>query len=899
MSIAPGVRLGPYEIVAPLGAGGMGEVYRARDTRLDRTVAIKVLPPQLAADPQLRERFEREARAISSLQHPHICALFDVGRDGDHEFLVLEYLEGETLADRIGRAGALAVADALKVATEICGALDKAHRSGIVHRDLKPANVMLTKAGAKLLDFGLAKAAAPAVATPGLSMAATTPPNVTAQGTLLGTFQYMAPEQIEGLDADARTDIFALGALLFEMLTGRTAFEGKTRASLLGAILKDEPPRVSTVKPLSPPALDRIIATCLAKDPGDRYQSARDLLRDLGWVASPDAARATPEPEGRCFGGGALALAALLAVAVGALGAIVVRHLREPAASTDSIQFAFAPPRDASFATPLGGGTGLATQLAVSPDSRFVVFVANNQDGFQLWLRSLNALDARPLPGTEDGAFPFWSPDGHYIGFFAGGKLKKVNATGGPPVVLCDAPSARGGTWNGDNVIVFAPSTTGALQRVSSAGGSPEPASSLDAAYGETNDRFPSFLPDGRHFFYTGVIGTCCPASKPARIRIGTLGSLEATTLLQVESSAQFAAGHVLFDRDGTLMALPFDATTRQPTGDAFPITEGVGSEGSRYASFSVAGNVLAYARGVVRATTRLTWFDRTGRTLGTIGEAAAYLGASLSSDGRRVAVVLSSGSPANRDVWIIDASRGTPRRFTFDPGDDNSPIWSPDDSRIVFLGNRGASSSLLVKRVDDAATEVDLPVAGLVGVASPSDWSADGRFLVFTRGQGMGGSPDVWVLPLFGDRKPIAIAQTPSFEVNGVMAPNGRWIAYQSNETGIGEIFVQPFPPSGGRFQISRTGGIQPQWSTDGKEIFFLSPDSKLMAVTVDTDGPFQFASPAALFSVNTVGASYPIGRQFGVTKDGRRFLVNVMQQQVATIPITVVVNWISSVQK
>ena len=900
MPLSPGARLGPYQIVAAIGAGGMGEVYRALDTRLDRTVAIKVLPSQFAADPELRARFDREARAVSSLNHPHICALYDIGCESGTDFLVLELLEGETLAERIARSGGLPPGDALKVGIEICSALDRAHRAGIVHRDLKPANVMLTKGGAKLLDFGLAKTAAPVVAVSGLSMMPTTPHGVTAQGTILGTFQYMAPEQIEGVEADARTDIFAFGALLFEMLTGRTAFEGKTRASLLGAILKDEPPRVSSVTPLAPKALDRVVSTCLAKDPDDRWQSARDLLHELKWIAS-GGADLGPAEAGHNLRGPSSRVAWVVAAATGmalmASSIVIVRHLRETPAAADPIQFTIAPPEHATFATPTGGGTGVATQAAVSPDGRYVVFVANGQNGYQLWLRPLGAGAAPAIPGTENAAFPFWSPDSRYIGFFANGKLKKVHVAGGPPVVLCDAASGRGGTWNRDNVIVFAVTPT-VLQRVSGAGGVPQAVSALDKAYGETSHRFPSFLPDGRHFVYSGVIGTCCPATKPGRIRIGTLDTMDATTLLQVESSAAFASGHLLFNREGTLMAQPFDATSRQFRGDAFPLVEHIGNEGSRYASFSVSDTgVLVSARGVARPTTRLAWTDRAGRQLGTIGDPAPYQSLALSPDERRVAVVLTSGTPENRDIWILDAARGIQTRFTFDAGDDNGPVWSPDNLRIVFQSTREGSAAMRQKRVDGTTNEEPLLAAGAGGAPFPTDWSADGRYVLYGGTQVTAGSPDIWALPLFGDRKPFPLVQTPFAETNAAFSPDGRWFAYESNESGQLDIYVQPFPPTGGKFQVSKNGGARPVWRRDGQELFFLSPESKLMAAAIDTTAQFQADIPTPLFTITTIGSSG--SRQYAVTKDGRRFLVNVIQEQSTATPLTVVVNWPSAVQK
>jgi serine/threonine protein kinase/Tol biopolymer transport system component len=908
MPLAAGVRLGPYEIVAPIGAGGMGEVYRARDTRLDRTVAIKVLPPALAADPELRGRFEREARAVSSLQHPHICALFDIGEAPLPEptapgeatalrFLVLEHLEGETLAGRLARTGALPLADALKIAAEICDALDRAHRSGIVHRDLKPANVMLTRSGAKLLDFGLAKAAGPVIAASGLSMLPTTPPNVTAQGAILGTFQYMAPEQLEGLEADARTDLFAFGALVFEMIVGRPPFEGKTRASLLGAILKDDPPRLSELRPAAPAALDRIVATCLAKDPDDRYQSARDLLRDLRWASSDrsELAKSAPVRGGTSKRAWIVAMAALVALA--AVSTVALRHVRESPEPADSIQFTIAPPASTTFGTAPGGGTGATPQLAVSPNGRLVAFVANGKDGYRIWVRSMDVLDPRPIAGTENAAFPFWSPDSRQIGFFAGGKLKKVAVAGGPPVVLCDAVAGRGGTWNRENVIVFSPSTNGPLQRVAAAGGAPQPASTLDAAYGESSHRFPWFLPDGRHFLFSGVVGTCCPAAKQGRIRIGALGSSEVTTLATADSAAVYASGHVLFQRDNTLLATPFDIEALRLSGEAFPVAEQVGAEGSRYVSFSASvGGTLAYARGTSRAAGRLTWLDRRGRMLGTLGEPATYMSLALSNDERHVAVAIGTFNVENRDIWIVDVATGTPTRFTFGAGTANAPLWTADDKAIVYQANRGGVPGIYMKRVAGTTPEEKIlaPPAGTIAAYTPTAWSNDSRYLIYSRAQSTSGSTDVWALPLTGERKPFAVVESPVTESNAVLSPDGKWLAYQVTEGAQVEAYVQPFPPTGGKFQVSTNGGYNPAWSRDGKELFFTSVDGRLMSAAVNTHGPFLSTAPMPLLPLATALAQGAVGTQYAVTRDGR-FLVNVIEQQVAVSPLNVVVNWLT----
>jgi Tol biopolymer transport system component len=905
MPLEPGVRLGPYEIGGSLGAGGMGEVYRARDTRLDRTVAIKVLPGQFAADPHLLERFDREARAISSLNHPHICALYDVGREQDVNFLVMEYLDGETLANRLAE-GPLRVDDALRYAIQIADALDRAHRSGIVHRDLKPANIMVTKAGAKLLDFGLAKAAAPAIATGGLSMLPTTPPNLTAQGTILGTFQYMAPEQIEGLEADARTDIFAFGALLFEMLTGRTAFQGKTRAQLLGAILKDDPPAISVLRPDVPPALDRVLATCLAKDPDDRWQTARDLLRELNWAAEHSAAT-TAAPNAGQAGHGmrppaasvrsfvAWSVVALLSLALIVASTIALRHLRETTPAAEPMQFTLAPPANAQLGGPAGGGTGSATQLAVSPDGKHLVFVARTDAGYTLWLRSLAALATHQIAGTDGASFPFWSPDSRYVAFFADDKLKKVQIAGGPPVVLCAAIQGRGGTWSPENVLLFG-TINSPLQRVATAGGVATAAAVLDKSYGETSHRWPHFLPDGRHYLFTAVTGAAGAAPRRSTIKVGVLDDAKTTTLFEAESSAQYASGHLLFLRTNTLMAQPFDAALRLTTGDPFPVVEPVNSEGSRYASFSTsAGAVLAYATGGVPPMQTLTWFDRSGKKLGEIGEPADYLAMALAPDERHVAVSLATGSPPNTDIWLLDVARGIASRLTFAPASDSAPVWSPDGSQIAYV-SVGAESSLRRKAVSGTADDEVLVKAAPFQPVTPSDWSHDGEFIAYESAGS--GTLDIWILPLAGDRKPYAFVQGATADRDGVFSPDGRWFAYASDESGQFEVYVRPFPSAPGRFQISKSGGRQPAWAPDGKELFFLSPDGAMMAMPI-SGGRFD-ALAASLFRTGASGMA--ARRQYAVTKDGRRFLVRTPRSAAGdsgVAPLTVVVNWLASVQK
>lgn len=567
------------------------------------------------------------------------------------------------------------------------------------------------------------------------------------------------------------------------------------------------------------------------------------------------------------------------------------------------VQFTIAPPENTSFGgPPLSAGTGVATQVAVSPDGRNIVFVAGARPAYQIWLRPVATLAATPIPGTEGGTFPFWSPDSRFIGFFAAGKLKKVQIAGGPPIVLCDAPNGRGGSWSRDNVILFAPGFGGAgLLRVSSAGGVPTLVTTVDPASGETNHRWPHFLPDGRHFFYTATTGACCPASKPSIVKIASLDPADATiTLLQAESSVAYASGHVLFARDETLMALPFDPDARQPTGDAFPLAEHVSSEGSRYVGASVSENgTLVYASGGLQAAQQLTWFDRAGRAIAPLGVASPYLNLALSPDERRVAVTLGTGSPENLDIWVIDITRNVRSRLTFDPGTDGSPVWSPDGTRIAFAGQRSGKFSLRQKLINGTAADESLLEGS--GTITPSGWSADGRFIAYTLGAAavLPLRFDVWVLPLFGDRKPFPLAQSAFNETSGVFAPDGRWIAYTSDEGGQPDVYVQPFPTTGGgRYQVSKDGGAYPVWRADGKELFYLVTDGTLMAVPIDAAGQFNAGVPQALFL--TGAARFNNSEQvYAVTKDGKRVLVNARPQQSGATPLTVLVNWTAAIQK
>ena len=880
-------------------------MYRATDATLGRQVAIKILPDAFASDPERMARFEREAKTLASLNHPNIGAIYGFEKSGGTHALVMELVDGDDLSQRIAR-GAIPLDEALPIAKQIAEALEAAHEQGIIHRDLKPANIKVRPNGTvKVLDFGLAKAMEPAAgSSPGLSMSPTiTTPAMTQAGMMLGTAAYMSPEQARGTAVDKRADVWAFGVMLWEMLTGKRLFEGATVSDTLAAVLKTEP-QWSALAPATPAAIRRLLRRCLEKDRKRRLDSAADARLEI-----EDGLTAPSAPEGVAASATSSALGGRLAwmtsiAAVAVLGMIVlavptIRHLRETLPAAAPVQFTVVPPENTSFGGPAEGGTGIATQVAMSPDGRNIVFVAGARPAYQIWLRPVAALAARPIPGTEGGTFPFWSPDSRFIGFFAAGKLKKVQIAAGPPIVLCDAPSGRGGSWSRDNVILFSPSSAAGtgLLRVSSAGGEPAVVTTVDPATGETNHRWPHFLPDGRHFFYTASTGPCCPASKPSTIRIGSLDPADAAiTLLQAESSVSYASGHVLFARDETLMAQPFDPVTRQPKGDAFPLAEHVSREGSRYVGASVSENgTLVYARGGSLVAQQLTWFDRAGRALATLGEAAPYGNFALSPDERRVAVTLGTGSPENQDIWIVDIARNVRSRLTVDPGPDGSPVWSPDGTRIAFGSQRSGKFSLRQKLINGTAADESLLESS--GGITPSSWSADGRFIAYTLATGtFPPKLDAWVLPLFGDRKPFPLAQTEFDETSGVFSPDGQWVAYTSNEAGQPNVYVQPFLRAGGKYQVSRDGGFQPVWRADGKELFYLGADGTMMAVPIDASGQFDAGVSQALIPTYALTIISPT---YAVTKDGKRFLLNARPQQSSVAPLTVVVNWPATIQK
>jgi len=879
----------------------MGEVYKARDTRLERTVAVKVLPRHLSESSEVRQRFEREAKTISSLSHPHICALYDVGNQDGVEYLVMEFLEGETLADRLGR-GPLPSEQVLRYGIEMADALDKAHRQGIVHRDLKPGNVMLTKSGVKLLDFGLAKA----LPSPGRrgagSEGLTSLPTMahaplTQEGTILGTFQYMAPEQLEGKEADARTDIFAFGAVLYEMATGQKAFSGRSQASLIGAIMHTEPPPVSTVQPMTPPALDRVVKTCLAKDAEDRFQTAHDVKLQLQWIVEGGSLVGLPAPvAARRKSRERLAWGVAVA-AVGAALALALVLSSRPRESPRILQSAILPPEKTAFAFDAG-------PMALSPDGRRLAFVAPTGEGSNLlWILPLDSGSAQPLAGTAGVTYPFWSPDSRFVGFFAGGKLKKIDASGGPPQTLCDATQGRSGTWNREGVIVFCPSPRESLYRVSSAGGAPAPATELDTSKSEYSHRYPFFLPDGRHFVYLAQgIGTGTQGG-PHALYAGSLDSKERKLLARTNSNVVFAPsspgaarGHLLFSRDRTLLAQPFDTKRLHVTGEAFPVGEKVQYFANfGFAVFTASENgLLAYQAGGAGALSQLAWFDRSGKQLEVAAPPAEYLRPRISHDGRRVAVDITDPQAGHSDIWIYDLARRVSTRFTFEPVDNIFPIWPPDDGRILFASNRKGQFDLYQKT--SSGTGSDEVFFAQESVKLPSDWSLDGRFVLYQMISARSKTGfDLWIYSV-QEKKAFAFFSTPAAEILGCFSPDARWIAYQSDESGKPEVYVTPFPGHGGKWLISAGGGGQPAWSRDGREIFYLSADNKLMAVEVKADSTFEAGTPRVLFDIRLKATN---GRRYDVAADGKRFLINTPVGEVKANPITLVQNWEAEIKR
>ncbi len=896
MGLTPGTKLGPYEIQSPLGAGGMGEVYRARDTRLDRTVAVKILPSRLAENPEAQQRFEREARAISSLNHPNICTLHDVGQQDGMHFLVMEYLEGETLADRL-RKGPLPLAQALKYGIEICDGLEKAHRSGIVHRDLKPGNIMLTKSGAKLMDFGLAKTAIVKLeSSSSLTVTLSTPAGshpLTAAGTVMGTFQYMAPEQVEGKEADARSDIFSLGAVLYEMTTGKRAFEGKTAASAMAAVLEREPVTVSSLQPTAPAGLDHVVQGCLEKDPEERWQSAGDVGRELRWIAAGGGVTAAPvktEAPRRSYLGW-LALALLLV-----LGAQVWSSYRsrEPQRTLRSF---LPPPEEMSF-----DFTGdFSGPPVLNVQGTAIAFCArNHKERDSVWVQSLGELAAKRLDGTDGAAFPFWSGDGKWIGFFADGQLKKVPASGGPVTILAEAPNPRGGAWNQDNVIIFEPDYRDTLWKISAGGGTPVRLTQFEGGK-HTTHRWPQFLPDGEHFLF---FATNHSGESERGVYLGSLKDGSYKHVIDSDSQAVYASGYLLYHVQSQLLAQKFDAGSGTLSGDAFLLANAVEYDtGTWHTSFSVSENgLLIYEPGSKVLGTDLLWMDRHGNSLGKLGERAFYKGSGrISPDGKKLAV--SMGDP-QADIWVVDLSNGSRTRLTFGGATHLEPWWSSDGQRVAYTRQNGTSvvsgTSIRARLASGGGQEeslIETTPADPVTLLYP-EFSADNRYLVYTSQKGPTGI-EIWAMPLTGDKKPLTVVPAPAPPARLVqyrVSPDGKWLAYSSTESGREEVYVTHFPTGQGRWQVSQDGGTYPAWSNGGKEIWFIGRDLVIRTANVNANNPeFEMGPISPLFQITYTS---PVGTPYDVSPDGTKLIFSTFPESVPT-PMVLVTNWTAEVKK
>jgi serine/threonine protein kinase len=869
MALSPGTKLGPYEVVAPLGAGGMGEVYRAKDTRLGRDVAIKVLPADVSVDEERRQRFEREARTISSLNHPNICALYDVGNQDGMEYLVLEYVEGETLEKRLEN-GPLPTKILLRHGIEIAEALEKAHRNGIIHRDLKPANIMMTKSGAKLLDFGLAKwSTASLLEAETLKTLTGTPGKLTEQGAILGTFRYMAPEQLEGKEVDTRTDLFAFGEVLYEMATGVPAFSGKSKASLIAAILTAEPSPISKLQPVSPAALDQLVRSCLAKDPDDRWQSAHDVKLELkaieerGGEAKPIQAAPSHWVKWERL---AWAVALLSTSAI-----LLWNYNRSAPEASGIVRSSLLPPPGSSYES---------YNFAVSPDGERLAFVAVGREGKStLWVRSLSVATAQEFSATEGAMYPFWSPDSRRVGFFADGKLKTVDTGNGAVKILCSAQTGRGGTWNRDGQIVFAPFIIGPLSEVEEGGGEPLPVTKTREGTGEAH-RWPFFLPDGKHFLY--LVDWSGPADAQSNgIYVGSLGS-NASKLVSTDitSNVSYASGRLLYVRDRSLMAQSFDTDRLELSGPAESIVEQelLTDTGFMNSGFSVSQNGTLVFQSAADASSRLIWFDRTGKELSQI-PVTGYSFPRVSPDGRRLLVSSDDARNGKYFLRIYDLERGVSTRIT-DGGSEEESSWSRDGKRIAFITITGNTSYLY-----------DVP----------ADRSSAPQLLVKgTRMRHLDRSPDDHISFLNLERRPSLAIYTPadhqvtqftSLGAEARFSPDGKWLAY----TGLNEIFVQPFPGPGGRIQISNGAGAQAVWSRDGREITYIAPDRKLMSVTFDAQTK-SASAPQVLFQTRIIAPTF-VSHQYDVAPDGR-FLINSLPSSNSA-PLTLLDKWTAELKK
>ncbi|HEX6650677.1 MAG TPA: protein kinase [Pyrinomonadaceae bacterium] len=882
MTLVAGVKLGPYQIQSQLGAGGMGEVYRARDTRLARDVAVKVLPPAFADDKDRLHRFEQEACAAGALNHPNILSIYDVGTHDGAPYVVSELLEGETLREALD-GHPLPPRKALAYATQIANGLSAAHDKGIIHRDLKPDNLFITHdERVKILDFGLAKLTQPSNEQTAQTDIATRKVH-TDPGAVMGTAGYMSPEQVRGRAVDHRSDIFAFGAVLYEMLSGKRAFRGESAVETLNAILKEEPAELSGTNPNIAPALERVVWHCLEKSPERRFQSASDIafaLESLTGVTSHPSLITKPSGTvGRTWTRERMIWAGVCVVLLLALATLAFTHFSRREHASPTVRLSLPLPENATR----------PKRITISPDGSQVVLTANNAAGQRvLWVRPLGSLRAQELDGTEGAASPFWSPDGHFIGYFADQKLFKINASGGQPQLLCDAPEDGSGSWNRDGVILFA--GLEGIYRIPAQGGRPVLATKLSPK--EEAHRWPYFLPDGRHFVFLGDAET----TEDHHIRLGSLDSQESEVLLNAISRIVYAApGYLLYVTQGALVAREFDANTRKLTGDPITIAEHIAEVGGNHEfDFSVSEDgVLAYQTG--DPNSQLTWFDRSGKKLSTVGEPRNYATVVLSPDERRAATTMLDSDGRIADVWLVDFARESLSRLTFESSAEGDPLWSPDGRRIVFSSNRVGNGEVdLYQKAAGGAGE-DQMVFSSDSAKYPTSWSPDGKYILFENW-----SPKLkagmWVLSLGDNQAKPLLESTVYDQFQGQLAPDGRFIAYTSNESGKWEIYVQPVPVNGEKWRISSNGGQLASWRKDGKELFYITAEGRLMSVDITSSPKFESTVPRQLFQTSIKNTQQ--GLCYAATADGQRFLVNTYVQE-SNEPMTVVLNWTNDLKR
>ncbi len=880
MALEVGKQLGPYKILGSAGAGGMGEVYKATDTRLDREVAIKVLHAKVANSADIKERFEREAKVIAGLNHPNICTLFDIGEAEGIDYLVMEFIEGETLSDRLAK-GPLPNEELLTVAIQIADALDKAHKQGLVHRDLKPGNVMLTKEGAKLLDFGLAKFTPQAGFLDALSSAETRTTPLTTQGAIIGTLQFMAPEQLEGEEADARSDIFAFGATLYQMATGQNAFAGKSRASLIASVLKEQPRDISEITTKTPLALEKVIKQCLSKDPEQRWQSAGDLKRSLELIR--DGASNVTVGSAKPSSSSTIVLGVVTAVLLVTTAFFGYLAFNQEEIQREVIHASITAPAGTRLAGLAGGS------LALSPDGKMVVFnAADTINGKEfLWVRKFDSPTSIKLAGTSDSWMPFWSSDSRYIAFFIRGKLKKILATGGPTLTLCDAPNGRTGSWNQNDVIIFTPNSVGPLFQVSAAGGQAKQLTTLDSTNNDLTHRWPSFLPDGDHYLYYARTGSATGGEKDA-IRIGALSTGKQEHLIHAKSNAAFARGHIVYARNNTLMAQPFDLDKLALVGDGQPIAENVSFVDNYSRSLftlSPDGKII-FRTGELQLGSMITVFDSSGLALDSIGDWETQYTISLSPDERYVAGEIDSQSGWS-NIWIHDISRGIKRRMTFDSLNSFTPVWSPDGESIAYITQTG-DSTIIYRRSADGMGDATHLFASKENMFL-SSWSADGKYLFAAKRS----NPDAaWILPLDSIEKSRRIFDLASANVAPVLSADGRWLAFTSDESGNPEVYVTSFPAVSGKWQVSINNGDKPKWSADGKRLYYLDDKGVINVAEVGGSGSsFHPGAVRALFKIS----GEQLGNTFAINSDGTKFYVNQLPSgsNKKVEPMTMILNW------